>query len=98
MPTFDAEERFKQEYLRLDVRKRAAFLKARDDFFAWIVAKKDQPSLSPPAHLRLHFIESRNVWSITFGGDLQALWRYGSEVQPGEAHIIWERIGGHDMY
>ncbi len=58
MPTFDAEERFRQEFLRLDTRKRAAFLKARDDFFAWLVSKKQQPDLAPPAHLRLHFIES----------------------------------------
>ncbi len=73
MPTFDAEERFRQEYRRLSVQKQAAFLKARDDFFAWLVAKKKQPDLAPPVHLRLHFIESKNAWSITFGGDLRAV-------------------------
>jgi hypothetical protein len=72
MPTFDAEERFRQEFLRLSVQKKAAFLKARDDFFTWLVAKKDRPDLAPPAHLRLHFIESKDAWSITFGGDLRA--------------------------
>ena len=98
MPTFDAEERFRQELQRLPIQKRAAFLKARDDFFAWLVARKQQPNLAPPAHLRLHFIESKDAWSITFGGDLRALWRYGPEVKPGEAHIIWLTIGGHDIY
>lgn len=71
---------------------------ARDDLLAWLVAKKQQPDLVPPAHLRLHFVESKNAWSITFGGDERALWRYGKEVNPGEPHIIWHAIGGHDIY
>ena len=58
MPTFEAEDRFRQEYLRLHARKRAAFLKARDDFLAWLAAKKKQPDLTPPAHLRLHFMDT----------------------------------------
>ncbi|HEY7347612.1 MAG TPA: hypothetical protein VH599_04780 [Ktedonobacterales bacterium] len=98
MPTFEVEERFRQAYQRLHVQKKAAFLKARDDLVAWLVAKKKQPDLVPPAPLRLHFIESKDAWSITFGGDQRALWRYGEEVLPGEVHIIWERIDGHDIY
>ncbi len=98
MPTFEAEDRFRQEYLRLSIQKKAAFLKARDDFFAWLVVKKHQPDLAPPAHLRLHFIESKDAWSITFGGDLRALWRYGKEIRPGEAHILWLTVGGHEIY
>jgi hypothetical protein len=98
MPTFDIEEGFRQEYLRLQIQKRAAFLNARDDFFAWRVAKEHQPNLAPPAHLRLHFIDSKNAWSITFVGDLRALWRYGQEIRPGEPHIVWLSIGSHDVY
>lgn len=98
MPTLDITERCWQDYKRLWREERRAFLHARDEFYAWLVAKKQQPNLAPPAHLRLHFIESKDAWSITFGGDLRALWRYGPEVISGDAHIIWYTIGGHDIY
>src|SRR5579885_1525545 len=85
MPTFEAEDRFRQEYLRLSIQKKAVFLKARNDFFAWLVAKKHQPDLAPPAHLRLHFIESKDAWSITFGatcGHCGAMAKKSAPVKP----------------
>lgn len=28
----------------------------------------------------------------------RAAFRYGSEQIPGETHIIWRRVGGHDIF
>jgi hypothetical protein len=32
------------------------------------------------------------------GGDGRATFEYGDEIQPGEAHIIWRRIGTHSVF
>ena len=47
--------------------------------------------IDPPASLRLHPLESERYFSLSFEGDLRALFRYGDEKQPGDAHIVWER-------
>ena len=43
------------------------------------------------ADKRALFNQARKEW-------VAALFRYGPEQKPGEVHIIWERIGGHDIY
>ena len=37
------------------------------------------------------------VFEMTWANDGRATFSYGSEQRPGEAHIIWRRIGGHDI-
>ncbi|MEU7088872.1 hypothetical protein [Streptomyces achromogenes] len=27
----------------------------------------------------------------------RATWEYGPEHRPGDQHIVWRRIGGHDI-
>jgi hypothetical protein len=38
------------------------------------------------------------VWSITWADDVRATFSYGVEVRPGEEHIVWRRVGGHEIY
>jgi len=35
-------------------------------------------------------------WS-SWSGDGRATFHYGPEQRPGEPHIVWRRIGGHDI-
>lgn len=35
------------------------------------------------------------TWDMPDG---RATFAYGPERMPGEAHIIWRRIGGHDIF
>jgi len=37
------------------------------------------------------------MWEITFAPDGRATFAYGEEVIPGTPHIIWRRIGTHDV-
>ena len=53
----------------------------------------DGSRIAPPAKLPA----ARGVWSLSFGDNLRATFSYGTEHQ-GDAHIIWRRIGGHDIY
>jgi hypothetical protein len=35
---------------------------------------------------------------MTWAPDGRATFTYGDSVKPGEAHILWNRIGTHDIY
>jgi hypothetical protein len=37
------------------------------------------------------------IFELTWAPNGRATFHYGAEVQPGEAHIIWRRIGGHEI-
>lgn len=41
---------------------------------------------------------SRDVWEMTFAPDGRATFSYGAEVKTGEPHVIWRRIGGHEIF
>ena len=32
-----------------------------------------------------------------YSGDGRATFRYGAEVKPGETHVEWLRVGGHEI-
>lgn len=39
------------------------------------------------------------IYEMTWDGrDGRATFAYGAEHIPGEAHIIWRRIGGHEIF
>lgn len=37
------------------------------------------------------------VWEVTFASDGRATFAYGDEVVAGEPHVIWRRVGTHDV-
>jgi hypothetical protein len=37
------------------------------------------------------------VYEMTWTPDGRATFEFGKEVLPGEQHIIWRRIGGHEI-
>ncbi|WP_252933996.1 hypothetical protein [Streptomyces sp. Vc17.3-30] len=38
------------------------------------------------------------VFELTWAPDGPATWTYGQAVVTGEQHIIWRRIGTHDIF
>jgi hypothetical protein len=40
---------------------------------------------------------SSPAWSINAGPAGRATWEWGPEHRPGEQHIVWRRVGGHDI-
>jgi hypothetical protein len=38
------------------------------------------------------------VYEFRFSAGGRATFHYGKPVIPGEAHVIWRRIGGHEIY
>jgi hypothetical protein len=37
------------------------------------------------------------VWELTYAADGRATFSYGDEVVHGEPHVIWRRVGTHDV-
>jgi hypothetical protein len=90
MPTYETLAAFGRQWAKLDTAQRAAFRRAVAVFIADL--KKGQ-GFSP--ELRVHKLVNTEIWSLTWARDGRALFRFGEEMTPGEAHIIWEAIGTH---
>jgi hypothetical protein len=93
MPTFQPESRFLAEFHRLSVADQAAFRRAVALFHEGLIARQFHSSLRVKSYQSLP-----GVNEMTWARDGRALWRYGRPVRPGHAHIIWLRIGTHDIF
>jgi hypothetical protein len=94
MPTYDQDERFRHEYHRLRRAEQQLFNRAVKEFVA---ALKDQRP--PPKKLGIERYERQSgVYEFHWSATGRALFRYGPEKTPGEPHVIWLRIGGHEIY
>jgi hypothetical protein len=52
----------------------------------------------PPNSLRVKRVQgTKDVWEMSYSGDGRATFRYGAEVKPGETHVEWLRVGGHEI-
>lgn len=38
------------------------------------------------------------VWELSWAADGRATFEYGAELIEGQPHIIWRRIGSHDIF
>ena len=64
---------------------------------AFIAALRIGPQSFPPG-LRVKRVQGAvGVWEITFAPDGRATFEYGPEIRPGEVHVIWRRVGTHDV-
>ncbi|HCT77752.1 MAG TPA: hypothetical protein DGG94_10950 [Micromonosporaceae bacterium] len=39
-----------------------------------------------------------DVWEMTWAPDGRATFEYGPEQRAGERHVVWRRIGGHEIF
>jgi hypothetical protein len=93
VPTHDELQRFLRDYSRLTPSQRAAFGEAVTLFVAGVAAKRFDP------RLRVKRVQGApQVWEMSWAADGRATFEYGPEVRPGEAHIIWRRIGTHSIF
>jgi hypothetical protein len=94
VPTFERLARFDREFRRLPRELQRAFLAVLPTFIA---ALRAAPPAFPPS-LRVKRVQgSSGVWEMTYAPDGRATFAYGNEVVAGEPHIIWRRIGTHDV-
>jgi hypothetical protein len=93
VPTFGQTDRFRRDFAKLTAAQRSAFRAAAAKFVA------DLPSRSFRPSLRVKGVQGAvGVFEMTWAGDGRATFEYGSTVREGETHIVWRRIGTHDIF
>jgi hypothetical protein len=94
MPTYEYTPTFGKDYALLDPADQQRFRRVVHEAFV--------PDLA--AHrfrlgLRVKGVRgARGVFEMTWAPDGRATFEYGPAQLPGEAHIIWRRIGTHDIF
>jgi hypothetical protein len=93
LPTHDELAQFLREWSKLTDAQQTLFLAAVAEMVDDLRARRSFRS-----SLRVKGVQGHaGIFEMTWDGDGRATFTYGDEQQPGEAHIIWHRIGGHDI-
>jgi hypothetical protein len=51
------------------------------------------------ASLRIKAVQGNpGIFEMTWGGSGRATFDYGAPRQPGQPHVRWRRIGGHEIF
>jgi hypothetical protein len=93
LPTFAWLARFGTDFDRLSPTQQAAFLAAIAQFVEDLRAggrfRKG---------LRVKSVQgASSVYEMTWADDGRATFQYGNAVREGEPHIIWRRVGTHEI-
>ena len=93
MPTSELLPDFRRDYGRLTPAQKQAFRRAVKKFVI------DLRSGSFRGSLRVKPLQDHpNIFEMTWeGDDGRATFDYGPVQRPGEKHVRWRRIGGHEI-
>jgi hypothetical protein len=51
------------------------------------------------AGLRVKGVEgAEGIFELTWAPDGRATFQYGASIKAGEPHVIWRRVGSHDIF
>jgi mRNA-degrading endonuclease YafQ of YafQ-DinJ toxin-antitoxin module len=94
VPTFSRTRRFAQDFKKLTAEQRQRFTSTVLDQFV-----VDLKAGQFRAGLRVKKMQATaGVWEMTWAPDRRATFEYGKEIRPDEPHVIWRRIGTHDIF
>ncbi|MGW5851799.1 hypothetical protein ACWFQ8_28295 [Streptomyces sp. NPDC055254] len=96
MPPYEALPRFTADLDRLTPEQRHRFRQTVSAFVDDLRTGRFR------ARLRVKRVQRASgiyelTWSMGSGPAGRATWEYGPERRPGEQHIVWRRIGTHDI-
>lgn len=93
MPTRDVLASFWRDWGELAPEQQREFRKALRKFIADLRTGRFR------AGLRVKHVQGTDgIFELTWANDGRATFQYGKELKPGEPHIIWRRIGTHDVF
>ena len=93
-PTFEVRSSIRHDWKRLTPEQRERFRHARDRMVEALVQREP----FDPA-LRIKGVRGADgVFEMSWAPDGRATFEYGPEIHPGEPHIVWRRIGTHDIF
>ena len=94
MPSYSWLARFRADFERLSPAQQEAFLLAVqqfvDDLRVGVGFRKG---------LRIKGVKgATGVYELTWTDDGRATFQYGPEITNGKAHVVWRRVGTHDIF
>jgi hypothetical protein len=93
MPTYDMASRFKADLEQLSAGQRQRFMQAVEKF---IEDLRRGRSFRPG--LRVRRVQGApGIFEMTWAPDGRATFEFGEPVREGEPHVVWRRIGTHDV-
>jgi len=95
MPTSELLPDFRRDYRRLTEEQKGAFRTAAKKFVIDLRRGGQFRGSLRVKPLQSHPGISEMTWE---GEDGRATFDYGPDVQPGERHIRWRRIGRHEIF
>ncbi len=94
MPPFVWLARFGADFDRLTPAQQAAFLAAVAQFVEDL-----REGGQFRKGLRVNGVQGASgVFEMTWADDGRATFQYGDAVREGEPHVIWRRVGTHDIF
>jgi hypothetical protein len=92
MPTYERRPQFDRDYAALSREQRRAFRAAVEKFVA------DVERGTFRAGLRVKGIKSApGIVEMTWAPNGRATFEYGTPIREGVTHIVWRRVGTHDV-
>lgn len=92
MPTYARTESFRRDFEDLTPEQKAAFRRAIRHFI------EDLPTGRFREGLCVKGVKgARGIYEMTWADDGRATFEYGPPVLEGQVHVIWRRIGTHDI-
>lgn len=97
MPTHEETSQFWRDWRRLSAGEKADFKAALKRF---VEDLESLPSGRFRPGLRVKPMQGApGIFEMTWGrADGRATFQYGKELREGDPHIIWRRIGGHEVF
>jgi hypothetical protein len=94
MPTFSRAPRFVQDLKHLTPQQRQRFESTvLNEFVVDLKAGRFRSGL------RVKRIQATaGVWEMTWAPNGRATFEYGNERRAGAPHVIWRRVGTHDIF
>jgi hypothetical protein len=94
MATFEYPPTFAKDVMLLDPDDKARFRRVvRDEFVPDLNKRRFR------AGLRVKGVHgARGVYEMTWAPDGRATFQYGPEQIPGQPHVIWRRVGTHEVF
>jgi hypothetical protein len=92
VPTFELSAQFRRDYARLTPTQRADFRRAVLALVADLRTGRFRKGL------RVHRLPPSPLWSMAWAPNGRATFRLGRREDTGEPHVVWWRIGTHDIY
>lgn len=94
MATFARTQRFNLDAKRLSSEQRARF---QEVILGEFVVDLKVGQFRPRLRVK-RVVSTAAIWEMTWASDGRATFEYGPPQRPGEPHVVWRRIGSHEVF